>query len=112
MIAALRLAGATALLALAACATGGPGGGGKLDEQLQAVADAPAGKGQVPVIVTLVPGTSAASYTPPGMQVAFRFVSTNAVAGAVPATGLAALAAAPEVQRVELDGEMKTLDLQ
>ncbi|HMR32921.1 MAG TPA: hypothetical protein PKA13_16555 [Geminicoccaceae bacterium] len=111
MIPALRLVGVAALLALAACATGGPGGG-KLDEQLQAVADAPAGKGQVPVIVTLVPGTSAASYTPPGMQVAFRFVSTNAVAGAVPATGLAALAAAPEVQRVELDGEMKTLDLQ
>ncbi len=112
MIKALHLAGGAALLALTACATGGPGGGGKLDAQLQAVADAPAGKGQVPVIVTLVPGTSAASYTPPGMQVAFRFVSTNAVAGAVPATGLAALAAAPEVQRVELDGEMKTLDLQ
>ena len=112
MTRALRLVGVAALLALAACATGGPGGGGKLDEQLQAVADATAGKGQVPVIVTLVPGTSAASYTPPGMQVAFRFVSTNAVAGAVPATGLAALAAAPEVQRVELDGEMKTLDLQ
>lgn len=109
----LRILCAASLLAVSACASSsGPAANGKLDEQLQAVAAAPAGKGQVPVIVTLVPGTSAASYTPPGMQVAFRFVSTNAVAGAVPATGLEALAAAPEVQRIELDSEMKTLDLQ
>lgn len=115
----LRTLGPVSLLlvALAGCASSsssGPGAlvaSGKLDEDLQTVAAQPGATGDVPVIVTLVPGTSAASYTPPGMTVAFRFVSINAVAGAVPAGGLEALAATPEIQRVELDGEMKTLDV-
>jgi hypothetical protein len=108
-----RLLAFAPLLALVGCASSGSGpvAGGKLDEQLQTVAVDPAGKGAVPVIVTLAPGTSAASFTPPGMTVAFRFVSINAVAGAVPAGGLEELAASPEVQRVELVAEMKTLDL-
>lgn len=105
---------AMTLLAVSACAgspSTTPAEDSKLDAALLAIAANPNGAGDVLVVVTLAPGTSAASYTPPGMTVSYRFVSTNAVAGAVPATGLAALAAAPEVQRVVPDGEMKTLEL-
>lgn len=106
----------TSLLLAAGCAGGGtpaaPAGSGKLDPALAAVvADPQSAGGTVLVLVTLAPGTSAASFTPPGLAVSYRFVSTNTVAGAVKVTGLEALAAAPEVVRVEPDGEMKTLSL-
>lgn len=116
----MRTLPAVALLAvlLAGCAGGGPGGSpgsgvqaGKLDESLQTLAAQPGATGSVPVIVTLVPAVTAASFTPAGMQVAHRFVSLNAVAGMLPISQLNALAASPEVLRIERDGEMKTLSL-
>lgn len=111
----MKALSAFALLALllTGCAGGGAGSAqtGKLGPSLQALAANPGATGSVPVIVTLVPSVSAASYTPADMQVAYRFVSLNAVAGVVPVAGLEALAASPEVLRVEEDAEMKTLGL-
>ncbi len=106
----------TSLLLAAGCVgsstSSAPASGGKLDPALAAVAaDPKSAGGTVLVLVTLAPGASAASFTPPGLAVNYRFVSTNAVAGAVKVDGLDALAAAPEVLRVEPDGEMKTLNL-
>jgi hypothetical protein len=107
-----RAAGIAALaLSLFACAGGDASKPetSKLDPQLQALAAQPGSNRAVPVIVTLVPTTSAASFTPAGLAVTYRFVSINAVAGSVPVAQLSTLATAPEVLRVEEDGEMKTL---
>ena len=89
------------------------GSGGNADQSgaLATLAAQPGATGSVPVIVTLVPAVTAASFTPAGMQVAHRFVSLNAVAGMLPISQLNALAASPEVLRIERDGEMKTLSL-
>lgn len=109
-----RAAGVAALtLSLFGC-TGGEAGKpemAKLDPQLQELLAQPAAADHVRVIVTLVPTADAASFTPAGLEVTHRFVSINAVAGAIPLPQLSALAAMPEVLQVEQDGEMKTLTL-
>jgi hypothetical protein len=108
-----RIPGVALTLLLLGCAGGGGGTPqmSKLDPQLQSLLAEPSAKGPVRVIVTLAPTADAASFTPAGVDVMQRFVSINAISGEIAVGQLSSLAAAPEVLRVEEDGEMKTLTL-
>jgi len=67
-------------------------------------------EGEVPVIVTLAPGTDPTVLEPTGMTIGRVIESIPAVAGTVAdADVLANLAALGAVERVEYDGEMHAL---
>lgn len=68
-----------------------------------------AGEREVPVIVTLAPGAEAAAVERQGLMWARAFENIPAVAGSVTAEQLDRLEEAPEVERIEYDGEMHAL---
>jgi hypothetical protein len=64
---------------------------------------------EIPVIVTLAPGTDAAVLDSTGLKVGRGMENIPAVAGTVAADDVAKLAELSEVVRVEYDGEMHAL---
>jgi hypothetical protein len=64
---------------------------------------------EIPVIVTLAPGSDPAVLEPTGMRVHRVMDNIPAVAGTVAGGAVRRLAELDEVQRVEYDGEMHAL---
>ena len=64
---------------------------------------------EIPVIVTLAPGTDPAVLDSTGIKVGRGMENIPAVAGSVAAEDVAKLAELTEVVRVEYDGEMHAL---
>ena len=82
----------------------------KISPELMArVESATAETQEIPVIVTLAPGTDAAVLDSTGIKVGRGMENIPAVAGTVAAEDVAKLAELTEVERVEYDGEMHAL---
>jgi hypothetical protein len=64
---------------------------------------------EIPVIVTLAPGSDPAVLEPAGMRVSRVMENIPAVAGTVAGAAVSHLAELAEVQHVEYDGEMHAL---
>jgi hypothetical protein len=67
------------------------------------------GEKEVPVIVTVAPGTQRTDLEGHGLMHARQFESISAAAGTVTREGLGKLESSPEVDRIEYDGEMHAL---
>jgi hypothetical protein len=63
----------------------------------------------IPVIVTVAPGTDPAALEPKGMRIHRVMENIPAVAGTVAGANVTGLADLGEVERVEYDGEMHAL---
>jgi hypothetical protein len=64
---------------------------------------------EIPVIVTLVPGTDPAVLEPKGIRIGRVMENIPVVAGTVDGADVTGLAELPEVERVEYDGQMYAL---
>jgi len=64
---------------------------------------------EIPVIVTLAPGTDPAVLEPKGIRIRRVMENTPVVAGTVAGADVTGLAELGEVERVEYDGEMYAL---
>jgi hypothetical protein len=108
-IAALALALLATMPAMQAAASGGASMD-KLDQTLiERLALAEGDTGRVPVIVTLLPGADPTGLVEAGLAIARRFDALDAVSGSIAVADLRKLAARPEVQLVEYDGEVRAL---